>query len=230
MQLTGEVEPAAVVRLIKQSLPEVVPVFEVVSLSIADTPELRATSRALEQHPMPFIAVCSGQISGGALVFPTLATIALAHDSAEFSHDAHVSSTLASALRHRIRRAEYQSEARRDAAAIPSSGSGSGALLSSRVVISAQQALLYGLVDFTGSAEATEAELSRFHTVLAQIPPKLMRICRDELPASSLETAMLTMGALDMRGRERDDDEVTDLDRTRCAMELSLTPSAQKES
>lgn len=45
--------------------------------------------------------------------------------------------------------------------------------------------------------------------VLSQIPPKLMRVCKEELPASSLEAAMLTMGALDDRGRVREGDEGT---------------------
>ena len=36
-----------------------------------------------------------------------------------------------------------------------------------------------------------------------------MRICKEELPAQTLDSAMLTMGALDMRGRQREGDEGT---------------------
>ena len=51
-----------------------------------------------------------------------------------------------------------------------------------RVLISAPEAAVCGLVDFVGSTEDTEAELQRMYAVLSQIPPKLMRICKEELP------------------------------------------------
>ena len=44
---------------------------------------------------------------------------------------------------------------------------------------------------------------------IIEISPSLLRICKEELPACSQEGAMLTMGALDTRGRERENDHGT---------------------
>ena len=73
----------------------------------------------------------------------------------------------------------------------------------------AKEAAKYGLVDFVGTPEAAMAELMRLWGIFKQIPSQLMRICKEELPAPSLDAAMLTMGSLDTRGRQRDGDEGT---------------------
>ena len=121
------------------------------------------------------------------MLLPALATISLAHDTAVFSYQPDgLTPLLSQAIRRRVRRQPSQPDP---------------------VVLSAKDAAKCGLADFVGTAEATDAELQRLWVIFQQIPASLMSICKAELPSSSLEAAMLVMGALDTRGRERKGDE-----------------------
>ena len=192
VRYSGTVDPWAVVRLIRSQESHRVAVFHISSLAMEDNPQLHDAYHALLQCAMPIIVVCKGQTRDGGMLFPSLATITLAYEGAQFHYAEHVSPVLADVIRRRVRRSTY----------LPGQAR-------SPVTISAQEAFRCGLVDFVGSVEATDRELHRLWMVLEQIPQKLMRLSQAELPAVSEAGAMVTMGALDKRGRERHNDEGT---------------------
>ena len=61
--------------------------FKLQQLAIHDVPELAAAHEALTACAMPMIVVCNGLTSGGGMLLPALATISLAHQSAQFAFD-----------------------------------------------------------------------------------------------------------------------------------------------
>ena len=191
VQLAGVVAPSEVASAVKEMehLRYAIVAFKLQQLTIHDVPELTGAYEALTTCAMPMIVVCNGLTSGGGMLLPSLATISLAHQSAQFAFDlTALSPLLDRAIWRRLRSRPCRSGA---------------------VVLTAKEAAIYGLVDFVGTPEATNYELARLWDIFKQIPFQLMRVCKEELPASTLDSAMLTMGSLDLRGRQRDGDEGT---------------------
>jgi len=132
---------------------------------------------ALVASRFPLISVTSGSIGQGGLLLLLHSTVALAHVEATICFPSVCTSGwLASSLRERLHSSTADSLAGRS--------------------LSAAEGLELGLVDFVGGDGDLEAELARLCARLGQLKPSLLSTCFTTLPATSLDTACVSMGAI----------------------------------
>ena len=143
-------------------------------------------STALGDARMPVVAVVEGACRGGGMLFPSLATYVLATGEASFGFPeirrGGLPGVVSVAARRRLTEAACQR------------------YMLSGDAIGAEKAAALGLVDFLGSEEDVERELQRILGRFAAVDPKLLAAGKAACPASSIDEALLTMGALGAGG------------------------------
>jgi 3-hydroxy-3-methylglutaryl CoA synthase/enoyl-CoA hydratase/carnithine racemase/acyl carrier protein len=140
----------------------------------------------LESAPMPVICVVEGNCRGGGMLFPSLATVVLATETASFGfpeiRQGGLPGFVSVAAQRRLRAVDCRR------------------LMLSGDSFDAKTASQYGFVDFIGSKAAVEQELNRLLARFAVVELNLLNICQTNLPAASSELALVTMGALGRNG------------------------------
>ena len=145
---------------------------------------------------LPYITACHGAISGSALLVPLYATCSLAHADTTFEF----SRVLGPHLLHAIQR-RLQSSVAHHALSFHTGVD--------NIMLDPTHALELGLVDFVGTSDELDVEMRRLERRLATLPPKQLRTCKTELPASTVESAIVVMGGLtDDNEYERGNDAV----------------------
>ena len=139
-------------------------------------------STALRDAGMPVVAVVEGACRGGGMLFPSLATYVLATGEASFGFPeirrGGLPGVVSVAARRRLTEAACQR------------------YMLSGDAIGAEKAAALGLVDFLGSEEDVERELQRILGRFAAVDPKLLAAGKAACPASTVDEALLAMGAL----------------------------------
>ena len=143
-------------------------------------------STALRDAGMPVVAVVEGACRGGGMLFPSLATYVLATGEASFGFPeirrGGLPGVVSVAARRRLTEAACQR------------------YMLSGDAIGAEKAAALGLVDFLGSEEDVERELQRILGRFAAVDPKLLAAGKAACPASTVDEALLAMGALGAGG------------------------------
>ncbi|MEM7446462.1 MAG: SDR family oxidoreductase, partial [Pseudomonadota bacterium] len=142
---------------------------------------------------MPIIALIDGACRGGGMLFPSLATIVIATDEASFGFPeirvGGLPGLVSVYAQNRLSRAACQR------------------YMLTGDVLDPESAYRAGLVDFIGDADASEKELQRHLRRFQTIDPQLLTEARQALPAETPELAMIAMGGLDRRAKDRERDE-----------------------
>jgi thioester reductase-like protein len=147
-------------------------------------------STALDAAQMPVIAVCHGATRGGGMLFPCHATVTLAVHGATFGfpeiRQGGLPGVVSVAAQKRMTKATCTR------------------WMVTGDAYTAEQAERAGLVDFVGTEEEVEKELKRLLGRFRSFDDDLLTKCTTACPAPSVEQALLTMGSLDKRDRERE--------------------------
>ena len=142
-------------------------------------------STALRDARLPVVVVVEGACRGGGMLFPSLATYVLATAEASFGFPeirrGGLPGVVSVAARRRLTEAACQR------------------YMLSGDAIGADKAAALGLVDFLGSDEDVERELQRILGRFAAVDPKLLAAGKAACPASTVDEALLAMGALHAR-------------------------------
>ncbi|WP_080424809.1 type I polyketide synthase [Burkholderia ubonensis] len=136
----------------------------------------------LENASMPIICVVEGNCRGGGMLFPSLASVVLATDTATFGFPEIRRNGLPGVVSVAAQRRLSIANCRR--------------MMLTGDTINAETAKQYGLVDFVGSRDEVEQELKRLLGRFATIDPALIHICQTQCPAPDIESALVTMGSL----------------------------------
>ena len=150
--------------------------------------------KALDDHPMPIVSVCSGATRGGGMLFPSASTVVIAHESATFGFPeirrGGLPGVVSVAAQRRLSKAQCER------------------LMLLGDAFDAAEALRLGFVDKICADPS--GEVRRVLGRWSSIDTPLLKAGRSSLPASTVDEALVTMGSLDARGKENDRSE-TDL-------------------
>jgi acyl transferase domain-containing protein/enoyl-CoA hydratase/carnithine racemase/NADPH:quinone reductase-like Zn-dependent oxidoreductase/acyl carrier protein len=150
--------------------------------------------KALDTHPMPIVSICSGATRGGGMLFPSLSTVVIANEGATFGFPEIRRGGLPGVVSVAAQRRLGQAQCER--------------LMLLGDAFDAPEALRLGFVDKVCADPS--GEVRRVLGRWASIDTPLVKAGRSSLPASTVDEALVTMGSLDVRGKENDRTE-TDL-------------------